>query len=151
MRTFIQPRLRKPAGIVLAGAVFVAAWAIHGGPRWWLWAALFGIVAAGRAFVTYMWAAEDDDVGALAGSRADERQKMVSLQSWALSGRLAMLGAFAGMAVAVAVRASWWWPFLAIFVVAGLGYLFGVSTLGFARPDPAEPDEPPLHVRPASP
>ena len=49
MKTFIQPRLRKPAGIVAAGTVFVVAWAIHGGSRWWLWAALFGIMAAARA------------------------------------------------------------------------------------------------------
>jgi len=46
---------------------------------------LVAIAAAGRAFSFYAWAGEDDDVGALSGSRADERQKLISLRSRAVA------------------------------------------------------------------
>jgi hypothetical protein len=48
MMPFIPPRLRKPAGIALAGAVFAAAWLIRGGSLWWV-AILAVIAAAARA------------------------------------------------------------------------------------------------------
>jgi hypothetical protein len=137
MMTFIRPRWRKPAGVVLAGTVFAAAWIIRGGPHWWLWVALVAVAALGRAFALYVWGAEDDDVGALAGSRADERQKQISLRSWALTGRWAMLAAFLGLTVAVALNAAWWWPFVAILGVTGLIYLLGLSAYGVAEEDPA--------------
>jgi hypothetical protein len=138
MMSFIRPRWRQPAWTIVAGAVFAAAWAIRGGPHWWLFVTLIAIAALARAFSLYMWAGEDDDVGALAGSRADERQKLVSLRSWALGGRFAMLTAFIGLTVAVAVSASWWWPFLAILAVTGFGYLLGLSNYGIAQEEPAD-------------
>jgi len=49
-----------------------------------------------------------------------------------------MLAAFAGVVAAVAVRASWWWPFAAIFALAGFSYLFGLSNYGVAEEDPAD-------------
>jgi hypothetical protein len=36
MTAFIRPRLRKPAGIALAGTALAAAWAVRGGPSWFL-------------------------------------------------------------------------------------------------------------------
>jgi hypothetical protein len=138
MMSFIRPRWRKPAGTVLAGAVFAAAWVIHGGPHWWLFVTLVALAAVARAFAFYVWGGEDDDVGALAGSRADERQKQLSLRSWALTGRVAMLAAFLGLTVAVAVKAAWWWPFVVILGVTGLTYLLGLSAYGIAEEDPAD-------------
>lgn len=138
MMSFIRPRWRKPAGTILAGTVFAVAWIIRGGPHWWLWVILIGVAALGRAFAFYVWAGEDDDLGALAGSRADERQKQLSTRSWALTGRSAMVAAFAGLTVAVAVSATWWWPFAVILVVTGLAYLLGLSTYGIAEEDPAD-------------
>jgi hypothetical protein len=138
MMSFIRPRWRKPAWIVLAGTVFAAAWVIRGGRYWWLWVSLVAIVAAGRAFALYMWAGEEDDVGALAGSRADERQKLLSLRSRAVAFNVTALAAFTGLTVAVAIRASWWWPFAVILGVTGLGYLFGLSAYGIAEEAPAD-------------
>jgi hypothetical protein len=135
MISFIGPRWRKPAMVILAGAVFAAAWGIRGGPHWTLWTTLFAVLALGRALWVYLVAGEDADAGALAGSRGDERQKQLSARSWALSGRLAMTAAFIGLTVAVAVRATWWWPFLAIFAVTGLGYLLGLASYGVTRED----------------
>jgi hypothetical protein len=133
MMSFIRPRWRKPAWIVLAGMVFAVALVIRGGQQWWLWVSLVAIVVAGRAFFLYAWAGEDNDAGALAGSRADERQKLLSLRSRAVAFNVTALAAFAGLTVAIAIRASWWWPFAVIFGVTGFGYLAGLLTFSFAE------------------
>ena len=54
-----------------------------------------------------------------------------------MSGRSALtaLAAFVGLTVAIAVRATWWWPFLVIFGIAGLGYLFGMLNYGETEAD----------------
>ena len=149
MMSFIRPRWRKPAWTILAGAVFTAAWVIRGGPHWWLWVSLTVIATAGRAFAFYVWGGEDNDEGALAGSRADERQKLLSLRSRALACNVTAVTAFIGLTVAVATRGSWWWPFAIILGVLALGYLFGLSAYGIAEEEPA--DDGNLPHRPPSP
>lgn len=140
MMSFIRPRWRKPAWISLAGAVLAAAWIIRGGRYWWVWVALIVIGAAARAITFYAWAGEDDDVGALTGSRADERQQQLSLRSRALAFNMAGLAAFAGLTVAIAVRAGWWWPFAAMLGVLSFGYLYGLSSYGIAEEAPPADD-----------
>ena len=134
---FIRPRLRRPLGIALAGTVFAAAWALRGGHAWQLSVAMEVTVLVG-AVTTYVRGGEDSDEGALAGSRADERQKLLSLRSRALGWNFAMVAAFIGITVGVAVKAVWWWPFLVILAVAGFGYLLGLSNYGVAEEDPAD-------------
>ena len=90
------------------------------------------------AITTYVRAGEDNDEGALAGSRADERQKLLSLRSRALAMNFAAVAAFIGLSIAVAVKAAWWWPFLVVLAVAGFGYLLGLSNYGVAEEDPAD-------------
>ena len=138
MMSFIRPRWRKPAGTILAGTVFAVAWIIRGGPHWWAWVTLVAVVALARAFAFYLWAAEDDDLGALAGSRADERQKMLSLRARALGWNFAMIAAFIGITVGVAVKATWSWPFLVILAVTGFAYLLGLSNYGVAEEGTAD-------------
>jgi hypothetical protein len=140
MMSFISPRLRKPVGIAIAGAVFAAAWLVRGGPLWWV-SILVVIATAARAVSWYWMGGQDTDEGALAGSRADERQQLVSLRSRALACNLAVVAAFAGLTAAVALKASWWWPFVVILAVAGFGYLLGLSTYGIADEDPADDDQ----------
>ncbi len=137
MTGFIPPRLRKPAGALLAGAVFAVAWLVRGGPLWWV-SILAVIVAAVRAVSWYRMGGEDTDQGALAGSRADERQQLVSLRSRALACNLAAIAAFIGLTVAIAVRAAWWWPFVVILAVTGFGYLLGLSNYAAAEEDAAD-------------
>jgi hypothetical protein len=136
MMSFIRPRWRKPAWMVLAGAVLAAALVIRGGRDWWLWVSLVAIVVAGRAFFWYVLAAADDDVGALAGSRADERQRLLSLRSRALACNVTAAAAFIGLTVAVAIRAGWWWPFAVILGVTGLSYLTGLAAYRIAEERP---------------
>lgn len=63
--------------------MFAAALALRGGHAWWLSVAPEVTVLA-NAITFYVRAGDDSDEGALAGSRADERQKMLSLRSRAL-------------------------------------------------------------------
>jgi hypothetical protein len=137
MMALIRPRLRKPLGIALAGTVFAAAWALRGGHAWQLSVAMEVTVLV-SAITTYVRAGEDNDEGALAGSRADERQKMLSLRSRALGWNFAMVAAFTGLTVAVAVKASWGWPFLVILAVTGFAYLLGLSNYGVAEESTAD-------------
>ncbi|MBO0814912.1 MAG: hypothetical protein J2P30_07155 [Actinobacteria bacterium] len=140
MRSFIRPRWRKPAWTVVAGTVFAAAWIIHGGRYWWLFVTLIAVATVARAFAFYMQAGEDDDLGALAGSRADERQKLISLRSRALACNFVAIAAFIGLTAAVALKAAWWWPFAVILAVTGFGYLLGLSTYGVAQAGTAGDD-----------
>ncbi|HEY1346564.1 MAG TPA: hypothetical protein VGF54_16365 [Streptosporangiaceae bacterium] len=137
MMAFIRPRLRKPLGYALAGTVFAVAWALRGGHAWWLSVAM-EVTVLGGAVGMYLRAGEDNDEGALAGSRADERQKLLSLRSRALGWNFAMVTAFIGVTVAVAVKAAWWWPFLVILAVTGFAYLLGLSNYGVAEEGTAD-------------
>jgi len=141
--TFIRPRLRKPLRNALAGTVFAAAWALRGGNAWQL-SIVMEVTVLVSAITVYVRAGEDNDEGALAGSRADERQKLLSVRSRALGWNFAMVAAFIGVSIAVAVKAAWWWPFLAVFAVAGFGYLLGLSNYGIAEEEPAD-DAGPRH------
>jgi len=137
MRTLIHPRLQKPLWWALAGVLFAAAWLVRGGPLWWVSIpAVLG--AAVRAISVYRAGGTDTDEGALAGSRADERQRMLSLRSRSLGWNLTVVAAFIGLAIAIAVKASWWWPFLVILGVAGFGYLLGLSNYGVGEEDSAD-------------
>jgi hypothetical protein len=134
MIEFIPPRLRKPAAITLAGLVFAAAWLIRGGPLWWV-SIMAVVVTAVRAISWYLMGGKDTDEGALAGSRGDERQQMVSLQSRALGFNVAGIAAFIGLTAGVAANAAWWWPFAAMLTLIGFGYLFGLSSYGSGESD----------------
>jgi hypothetical protein len=130
----IPPRLRLPVRDGVAGALFAAAWAVRGGRSWWF-SIVVGVLTIARVYVVYRRGGRDTDEGALAGSRADERQEELGLRSRALAGVFAALASFGGWTIAVAVGATWW-PFAVIFALTGLGYLFGLSNYG-------TPEEPP--------
>jgi cell division protein FtsW (lipid II flippase) len=145
MTTLMRPRLRKPALTALAGLVFAAAWLVRGGPLWWV-SILAVIATAARVISLYRLGAQDSDEGALAASRADERQRLVGWLSRALACNFAMVAAFIGLTAAIATRASWWWPFLIILAVTGFGYLLGLSSYGSGEPD-ADDDSDAGHPR----
>ncbi|HXT94491.1 MAG TPA: hypothetical protein VN714_35105 [Trebonia sp.] len=144
MMTFLPLRLRKPAMYSLAGLLFAGAWLAHGGRLWWVSVpALIGTVAIAARL--YRLGGTDTDEGARAGSRADERQQLVSMRSRALACNLAAVTSFIGLTAAIALRAPWWWPFLVTLLITGYGYLFGLGSFGVAEegtPDDADTESP---------
>jgi len=136
MLNFIAPRLRRPALIAVLGTANAAAWLVHGG-HGWEWAIVAEVVTIVWTVALYVRGGRDNDEGALAGSRPDERQQLVAQRSWALTGKAAMLAAFAGLVVSVAVSSTAWLPFAVILAVAGFAYLMGLSTYGVGEEDPA--------------
>jgi hypothetical protein len=134
---FIRPRLRKPAGIALLGTAYAAAWLVHGGSGWqWAITAEIGVIAF--AVAAYVRGGRDSDEDALYGSRADERQQLIAQRSWALTGKVTMVAAFAGVVAAVAARGGWWWPFAVILAVGGFSYLLGLSNYGVGEESPGD-------------
>jgi presenilin-like A22 family membrane protease len=132
MMSFIPPRLRKPGIYALAGLLFSAAWLVQGGRLWWISVpALIGTVTG--TVRLYRLAGKDTEEGALAGSRADERQQLVSLRSRALACNLAAITSFIGLTAAIAVKGSWGWPFLVTGLITGYGYLLGLGNYGIAE------------------
>jgi hypothetical protein len=144
MMAFIPPRLRKPAIYALAGVLFAAAWLVRGGPLWW--ASIIAVIGTAAGSVRlYRLGGTDTDDGARAGSRADERQQLISLRSRALACNLAALTSFIGLTAAIAVRGTWGWPFLVTFLITGYGYLLGLGNYGVAEegtPDDADTGRP---------
>ena len=147
MMTFIPPRLRKPAVYALAGGLFAAAWLVHGGRLWWVSIIALTGTAASAARL-YRLGGTDTDEGARAGSRADERQQLVSLRSRALACNLAAITSFLGLTAAIAVGASWGWPFLVTFLITGYGYLLGLGSYGVAEEGTPDPEDSERQARP---
>jgi hypothetical protein len=140
MMTFISPRLRMPAMYALAGVLFAAAWLVRGGRLWWV-SIMAVVLAAYHVVRLYRVGGMDTDEGARAGSRADERQQLISLRSRALACNLAAATSFIGLTAAIAVNAIWFWPFLVTLLITGYGYLFGLGSYGVAEegtPDDAD-------------
>jgi len=140
MMTLIPPRLRMPAMYALAGLLFAAAWLVRGGRLWWV-SIMAVILTASLVIRLYRLSGTDTDEGARAGSRADERQQLISLRSRALACNLAAVTSFIGLSAAIAVNAIWFWPFLITLLITGYGYLLGLGTYGVAQegtPDDAD-------------
>jgi hypothetical protein len=137
MMRFIRPRLRKPVGIALFGTVYAAAWLFHGG-NGWQWAITTEIGVIAFAITAYLRGGRDSDEDVLYGSRTDERQQLIAQRSWALAGKVTMFAGFVGVTIAVAARATSWWPFAAILAVTGFSYLLGLSNYGVGEESPAD-------------
>jgi hypothetical protein len=146
MLRFIAPRLRRPALIALIGTAYAAAWLVHGG-NGRVWAITLEAATAVWAVTMYVRGGRDSDEGGLAGSRPDERQQLVAQRSWALTGKVAMLAAFAGFAVSVAVSSADWLPCLVILAVTGFAYLMGLSTYGVGEEGPTDDESDALNER----
>jgi hypothetical protein len=66
MISFVPPRLRKPLGYALVGAVYAAAWALRGGDGWW-WSITIIVCWVPLVIGVYVRGGRDTDEGALAG------------------------------------------------------------------------------------
>ena len=118
---FLRPRLRVPVAVAVLGTAATTAVAISQG----LAAAVYVELAwIALAVGYYAWAGKDTDVGAVLGSRADERQASVEMKVTALQGKVMTAAAVVAFLIAVAVKATIW-PFAILVVIAGLSGLAG--------------------------
>jgi len=125
--SFLRPRLRIPAQMVVLGAVLAVIFGTVQG----LWGAVtilvsFLVLAAGY----YVWGGKDTDVGAIIGSRADERQASLHIKVTALQGKVMTGAAAVTYLVVVLGKATFWpkvtvWPFVIPLALASLSGLVG--------------------------
>jgi hypothetical protein len=142
MRTFIRPRLWKPGVIFVAGTAFAAAWMIRGRQSWDI-ALITEVTILIAAIAAYIRGGRNTGEDTPPGGERDERQRLVGLRSRALAGIVAMIASFIGLTVAIAIKADWGGPCLAILLVTGFSYLYGLSTFGVGEEGPAEDEEEP--------
>jgi hypothetical protein len=84
MMRLIPPRLRAPAGLAAGGTVIAAVMLASQG---WGAAIPIEVVFAALAVGYYIWGGKDTDLGAVIGSRADERQASLQMRVTALQGK----------------------------------------------------------------
>jgi hypothetical protein len=124
---FLRPRLRAPAQMVVIGAVLAVIFGAAQG-----WEAAVGIVITFSALAAgyYAWGGKDTDMGAITGSRADERQASLQMRVTALQGKVMTAAAVLTYLIVVLGKATFWpkvtvWPFTIPLALASLAGLAG--------------------------
>jgi hypothetical protein len=118
----LSPRLRVPA--VMAGlgtAIAVGSLAGSG------WSAALAVeaVTVVATIGYYAWGGRESDVGALVGSRPDERQVSVGLRASALAGIIMSYAAVFGFVIETA-RGRSAWPFALFCVIGAVTFMIGL-------------------------
>jgi hypothetical protein len=121
MMRFLRPRLRVPVAVAVVGTAANAAVVVSQG---WTTAIYVEIPWLALAVGYYVWGGKDTDVGAVIGSRADERQASLEMKVTALQGKVMTAAAVVAFLIAVAVKATIW-PFAIFVVLAGLSGFAG--------------------------
>ena len=115
-------RLVAPAvTVVLGSAIALGAWIGTG----WGAALSVEVVTIIGACGYYVLGARDSDVGALFGSRPDERQASIGMRATALTGNVLILVAIGGVVIATATGVSAW-PFFLFCSVGAATFLVGL-------------------------
>jgi hypothetical protein len=149
MTRLIPPRLRAPAGLAVGGTVIAAALLASQG-----WAAAIPVEVVFVALATgyYVWGGKDTDLGAVIGSRADERQASMQMRVTALQGKVMTAAAIVAFLSAVAIKATIW-PFAVFVALAGISGLAGWAI--YREHDDGQDDgagaehaEPPVPIKP---
>jgi hypothetical protein len=89
------------------------------------------VVTAVAVVVLYFASAQDSDVGAVLGHRADERQVLVRLKASRVSAVVGVLAAIVACVIAGSIDTTYW-PFEVIYIVMGASYLIGLGIYGAA-------------------
>ena len=134
MTSIRNRRLRRPAGMLAAGAVLAAATGVGQG-----WGAAIAVMVVAMAAAVFYYGAggRDSDCGALVGGRADERQALIRTRAQAQAGTVVYAAAVIGAIVALALRGPghWasYWPFGLVVVAGTVSYWWGGRHLGGFR------------------
>lgn len=117
-----NPRLVAPAvTVVLGSAIALGAWIGAG----WGAALAVELVTVIGACGYYLLGGRDSDVGALFGSRPDERQASIGMRATALTGNVMILVAIGGVIIATAAGTSVW-PFFLFCWVGAATFVVGL-------------------------
>jgi hypothetical protein len=107
--------------VVLGSAIAIGAWIGNG------WGAALGVevVTLVGACGYFLLGGRDSDIGALFGSKPDERQASIGMRATALTGNVMVLVAIGGVVIALAVGRSAW-PFFLFCSVGAATFLIGL-------------------------
>jgi hypothetical protein len=119
-------RLAVPAIMIIGGTGLAAAMAAGQG-----WGAAIPVeaIAIVAAIGYYLWGRRDSDVGAMIGSRVDERQSLLRTRAQALAGVAGAVAGIIGYMVAIA-RKDPVWPFVLILGVEVITFIAGLAIFG---------------------
>jgi hypothetical protein len=129
MMRLSSSRLRVPALMLILGTGLALAEAVGQG---WHSGILVEGVAVVAAIGYFLIGGMNNDVGAIYGSSADERQQMVRLRAQALTAEVTALAVVIGYMVQTARQAPTW-PFAVIAAVAAVTF---VAALAIQRVSP---------------
>ena len=130
-------RLRVPSLMLILGTGLAAAETVG---RGWHNAISIEVIAVVAAAGFYLVGRRDSDMGALYGSRSDERQHMVRLRAQALTAQAMALAGLIGFMVEIARRAPTW-PFVVILGVAVVSFPVGMAIFRDREPFPGSSDD----------
>jgi hypothetical protein len=132
-----RARLQVPALMLILGTGLAAAVTVG---RGWHSAISIEVIAVVAAAGYYLVGGLDNDMGALYGSRSDERQHMVRLRAQALTAQAMALGGLIGFMVEIARRGPTW-PFVVILGVAVVSFPVGMGIFRDRNPFPGSSDD----------
>jgi hypothetical protein len=118
-------RLRVPFVMAVGGSVIAVASLVGNG---WKDAARVEVVTVLATIGYYIVGGRDSDVGAMVGSRPDERQVSIQQQATAISGHVMMLAALTGFIVTTALG-HFQWPFLLFIILGSITYVAALAWL----------------------
>ena len=114
-------RLRVPAVMAVGGSAIALASLIRSGWSAALSVEVFTVIAT---IAYYALGGRDSDLGAVIGSRPDERQASIEMRATALAGNVMCVVAIVGFVIATALGDSTW-PFAFFAVVGAASFLVG--------------------------
>jgi hypothetical protein len=119
-------RLRAPTMMIVVGTGLAAA-VVAG--RGWGTAIPTEVIVVVSAIGYYVWGGGDSDMGAMIGSRVDERQSLLRMRAQALAAIAVAVTGLVGYTVAVALRDPVW-PFALLLGVEVIVFLAGLVIYG---------------------
>jgi hypothetical protein len=126
MRNSRSLRLRAPTVMIVGGTGLTVGVAVGQG---WVAAIPEAVLTIAAAIGYYIWGGRDSDVGAMIGSRVDERQNLIRTQAQALAGVVGAVTAVVGTIVAAALKDPIW-PFALFAGIGAATFVVGLAIYG---------------------
>jgi hypothetical protein len=119
-------RLRAPTTMIVVGTGLAAAVVAA---RGWGAAIPTEVIVVVAAIGYYVWGGRDSDMGAMIGSRVDERQSLLRMRAQALAAMAVAVTSVVGYTVAVALRDPVW-PFALFAGIEVIVFFAGLVIYG---------------------